>query len=330
MVSPSARKIAVSELVGDWEYSERRGCGLVGVSRTAYRRKPVEKEDEAALRKRIKELAAKKKRYGCPRIVELLEREGWKVNKKRVHRIWKEEGLSLPRRRPKRKRHGRTVAVVNKATHRNHVWCYDFVEDRTENGNKLRMLNVVDEYTRECHQIRVERSVNAEKVVDTLNWLFLLKGVPEHIRSDNGPEFVAAAVCKWLEDSGCKTIFIKPGSPWENPYIESFNGKFRDECLNREIFRNGREAQEVVENWRREYNEFRPHSSLGYLTPAEFVARCGDENFSHHPDPFGRPPVSLTDQGDDHSNIAVPVVRKITSKDKNKNKDKDKDKILTF
>lgn len=329
-MSPSARKIAVSALVEGLECSERRGCELAGVSRTAYRRKPVDKEDEKALRRRIRELATKKKRYGCPRITKLLRREGWKVNKKRVHRIWKEEGLSLPRRRPKRRRCGRTVEIVKRATHKNHVWSYDFVEDRTENGNKLRMLNVIDEYTRECHQIRVDRSINAEKVVDTLNWLFLLHGAPEHIRSDNGPEFVAALVCKWLKESGCKTIFIKPGSPWENPYIESFNGKFRDECLNREIFRNGREAQEVVENWRREYNEFRPHSSLDYLTPAEFAARCGDENFSHHPDPFGRPPVSLSDQGDDHANAAIPVVTEITTKDNCKDKDNEKDKILTF
>lgn len=302
----------------------------MGVSRTAYRREPVEREDETALRKRIKELAVKKKRYGCPRIHALLRREGWCVNKKKVHRIWKEEGLSLPRQRPKRKRHGRTVEIVNRAAHRNHVWSYDFIEDTTEYGDKLRMLVVVDEYTRECHQIRVGRCVSAEKVVDTLNWLFLLKGVPEHIRSDNGPEFVAKAVCDWLDRAGCKTIFIEPGSPWENPYIESFNGRFRDECLNREIFRNAREAQEVVENWRREYNEQRPHSSLGYLTPAEFAAKCREEKISHHPAPFGRPPVSLRDQGDDQDNTVVPVVRGITLKEKDKDKDKEKDKILTF
>mgnify|MGYP000207692452 FL=1 len=326
MVSPSARKAAVKELVEGREYSERRGCVLVGVSRTAYRRKPVEREDEAALRKRIKELAAKRKRYGCPRIAALLRREGWRVNKKRVHRIWKEEGLSLLRRRPKRKRRGRTVEIVNRATHKNHVWSYDFIEDTTESGDKLRMLDVVDEYTRECHQIHVGRSVSAEKVVDILSWLFLMKGAPEHIRSDNGPEFVAKAVCDWLDKSGCKTIFIEPGSPWENPYIESFNGRFRDECLNREIFRNAREAQEIVENWRREYNELRPHSSLGYRTPAEFAAMCGEKNLLHHPDPFGRPPVSLRDQGDDLVNIAVPTVREITSEEK----DKEKEKILTF
>lgn len=321
MVSPSARKVAVRTLVEGRECSERHGCEMVGVSRTAYRRQPVEKEDETALRRRIRELAAGKKRYGCPRITELLRREGWKVNKKRVHRIWKEEGLSLPQRRPKRKRRGRTVEIVNRATHRNHVWSYDFLEDRTENGNKLRMLNVIDEYTRECHQIRVERSVSAEKVVDTLNWLFLLKGVPEHIRSDNGPEFVAAAVCGWLEESGCKTIFIKPGSPWENPYIESFNGKFRDECLNRETFANGREAQEVVENWRREYNERRPHSSLGYLTPAEFASLTGISS---------RPTASFRFPCNDKDKSKTNGKSKGNGKNNGKDKSKNKEPILTL
>lgn len=294
MVSPSARKKAVRALVEGQECSERHGCALVGVSRTAYRRQSILRDDEAMLRKRIRELASKKKQYGCPQITQLLRREGWVVNKKRVHRIWKDEGLSLPRRRPKRRRRGRTVEIINRATHRNHVWSYDSVEDRTENGNKLRMLNVIDEYTRECHMIRVGRSFSGRKVVDTLNWLFLLKGVPEHIRSDNGPEFVAGDVCKWLEETGCGTIFIKPGSPWENPFIESFNGKLRNECLNCEVFMNGREAQDVVENWRREYNEFRPHSSLGYLTPSEYVAHTGISS---------RPPASFRFPSNDHAKV---------------------------
>jgi len=305
MVSPSARKAAVRKLVKEQGYSERRGCELAGVSRTAYRRALVRKQDEERLRERIRELAGANKRYGYRRITELLRREGWVVNKKRVHRIWKQEGLSLPRRRPKRRRHGPTAQPALRAARMNHVWCYDFVEDTTERGDKLRMLVVVDEYTRECHRILVDRSIGAEKVVDTLDWLFLLNGTPEHIRSDNGPEFVAGAVCDWLERAGCGTIFIKPGSPWENAYIESFIGKLRDECLNREIFTSVLEAQEVVENWRREYNEYRPHSSLGYLTPAEFAARCREEEVPHRPDPFGRPPVSLRDQGDDSRRCAA-------------------------
>ena len=155
-----------------------------------------------------------------------------------------------------------------------HVWTYDIVEDRTERGNKLRILTVMDEYSRQSLAIWVGRSISAQTVVQNLKWLFLDRGTPEHIRSDNGPEFIATAVREWLADSGCKTIVIEPGSPWENPYIESFNGKLRDECLNREIFRNGLEAQIVIESWRQEYNHYRPHSSLGYLTPEQFAGRC--------------------------------------------------------
>jgi len=168
--------------------------------------------------------------------------------------------------------------IVNKAGYPNHVWSYDFVEDRTERGGKLRILAIIDEYTRECLAIRVAPSIPASAVIETLEWLFLMRGVPKYIRSDNGPEFVSRAVCQWLETSGCQTLFITPGSPWENGYIESFFDKLRDECLNREVFRNGREAQVIVENWRQEYNNYRPHSSLDYLTPAEFARRYYEKN----------------------------------------------------
>ncbi len=163
--------------------------------------------------------------------------------------------------------------IVNKAGYPNHVWSYDFVEDRTERGSKLRVLAIIDEYIRECLVIRVAPSIPASAVIETLEWLFLTRGVPKHIRSDNGPEFVSRTVCQWLETSGCQTLFITPGSPWENGYIESFFDKLRDECLNREVFCNGREVQAIVENWRQEYNNYRPHSSLGYLTPTEFAKR---------------------------------------------------------
>ena len=166
--------------------------------------------------------------------------------------------------------------MVNKAGHKNHVWSYDFVEDRTESGNKIRFLGVVDEYTRECLAIEAGKSMGGKEVIDCLEWLFMVHGAPQHIRSDNGPEFVAKAVRHWLGKEGCQTIYIEPGSPWENPYIESFNGKFRDECLNMELFRNVDEAQTVVNAWREEYNERRPHSSLGNLTPKEFAKLfCG-------------------------------------------------------
>lgn len=263
----------MKHLVEKKNYSERRACNMMGICRSTVRYKPMPNPGDAALISRIKELSRRNKRYGYRRIAVLLGREGWEVNIKRVHQLWKSEGLALPRRRPKRRRRGVTTGVVNKAERVNHVWSYDFMEDRTERGGKLRILTVVDEYTRECLALRVGRSMSSLQVIETLKWLFLLHGHPEYLRSDNGPEFVAKAIQKWLGDKGCGTIYINPGSPWENPYIESFNGKFRDECLNMEIFRNGREAQMVVENYRKEYNEVRPHSSLGYLTPAEFAGR---------------------------------------------------------
>lgn len=254
------------------EYSERRACGLAGISRTAARYEPRTQPDEEGLRKRIKELSRKQKRYGARRIHALLVREGVNVNYKRVHRIWKDEGLSLPRRRPKRHRAGPVTEVVNKAVRKDHVWSYDFVEDRTVGGGRLRCLTIVDEFTRECLALPVRPSFNARNVIETLEWLFLVRGVPEYLRSDNGPEFIAHAVQEWLKEKGVKTLFINPGSPWENPYIESFNGKFRDECLNRELFQSCEEARIMIESWRVEYNEYRPHSSLGYMTPSEFAA----------------------------------------------------------
>jgi len=171
--------------------------------------------------------------------------------------------------------------IINKAEYPNHVWSYDFVEDRTEKGGKLRILAIIDEYTRECLAIKVAPSIPSSAVVGVLEWLFLTRGVPKYLRSDNGPEFVAKAVCQWLETSGCQTLFITPGSPWENGYIESFFDKLRDECLNREVFQNGKEAQTIVEAWRQEYNpskKDRPHSSLDYLTPSEFARQYYEKN----------------------------------------------------
>lgn len=237
-----------------------------------------QRRDEAELIKEIHKLAIRHSRYGYRRISVLLRRGGWQVNRKRVHRIWKSEGLGLPRRRPRRRRMGPVGEMINKAAYPNHVWSYDFVEDRTERGGKLRILVIIDEYTRECLAIRVEPSIPALVVIEVLEWLFLTRRVPKHIRSDNGPEFVARAVCQWLKESGCQTLFINPGSPWENGYIESFNDKLRDECLNREVFRNGKEAQTIVEAWRQEYNNHRPHSSLSYLTPSEFARRYYERN----------------------------------------------------
>jgi putative transposase len=278
MVSPLARRSAVKYLVKQSRSSQRRACAVVRIPRSLVRYIVRRRKDEAELIRKIHKLAIRHSRYGYRRITVLLQREGIRINKKRVHRIWKSEGLGLPRKRPKRRRIGPTGEIVNKAEYPNHVWSYDFVEDRTERGGKLRILVIIDEYTRECLAIRVAPSIPASAVIETLEWLFLAKGVAKYIRSDNGPEFIARAVCQWLEQAGCSTLFINPGSPWENGYIESFNDKLRDECLNREIFRNGKEAQAIVEAWRQVYNNYRPHSSLDYLTPAEFARRYYGNN----------------------------------------------------
>lgn len=281
MVSPAAKRAVVKDLVQRGVCSQRRACAALDAPRTTARYARRIRTDEAALRKRIRKLADRYKRYGVRRILDRLKREGWRVNKKRVHRIWKDEGLQRKRKARKRRTFGPTAGLPVKAAYPNHVWTYDFIEDRTERGSKLRMLCVLDEYTRQCHHIRVDRSIGAAKVIASLEWLFLLHGTPAHIRSDNGPEFVANALQRWLRERGAKTIHITPGSPWENPYIESFNGKFRDECLNMHVFTGGRHAQQVVQAWRNEYNDERPHSSLNYMTPTEFAEHCRNGGVGH-------------------------------------------------
>lgn len=284
MVGPAAQRAVVKDLVQRGVCSERRACEVVDAPRMTVRYRRRVHPEEEALRKRLRALAAKHKRYGFRRVLALLRREGWRVNKKRVHRLWKEEGLQRKRKTKRKRGYGPSPELPVRAEYPNHVWSYDFIEDRTERGGKLRMLGIVDEYTRESLQIRVGRSIGAAKVIASLEWLFMLHGRPEYIRSDNGPELIAKALQSWLAQHHAKTLYITPGSPWENPFIESFNDKFRDECLNMHVFVDGRHAQTVVEAWRREYNEERPHSSLNYMTPAEFAAHCRNS---------GRPTASL-------------------------------------
>ena len=227
-------------------------------------------EEEQVLRADIVRLATKYGRYGYRRITALLKAEGWVVNHKRVERIWREEGLKVPIKQPKRGRlylnEGSCIRL--RPCFKNNVWSYDFVSDRLHNGKRIRMLTVIDEYTRKCLAIRVGFSLKSDDVLDTLSTLFITEGVPEYIRSDNGSEFTAKTTREWIGNLGVKTAYIEPGSPWENGYNESFNGKLRDELLNTEIFYSLREAQVLIEQWRRHYNEIRPHSSLGYKPPA--------------------------------------------------------------
>jgi len=250
--------------------SERFACKVLGQHRSTQRKKPQSRPDEEALTTDIIRLASRYGRYGYRRITAMLRSEGWTVNAKRVERIWRREGLKVPQKQPKRGRlwlnDGSCVRL--RPEHPNHVWSYDFVEGRTHNGRKFRMLNIIDEFTRECLAIRIDRKLNSTDVIDVLSDLFILRGVPGHVRSDNGPEFIAKAVREWIAAVGAKTAFIEPGSPWENGYCESFNSKLRDELLNSEIFYSLAEAKVIIEAWRRYYNTERPHSSLGYKPPA--------------------------------------------------------------
>ena len=254
--------------------SERRACAALGQHRSTQRKTPQGRDDEERLTADIVELARQYGRYGYREIAELLRATaGWVVNDKRVERIWRREGLKVPAKQPKRGRlwlaNGSCVRL--RPEHRNHVWSYDFVEDRTHDGRKYRMLNVIDEFTHECIAIRVSRRLKAIDVIDVLSDLFILRGVPGHIRSDNGPEFIAKALQEWIGAVGAKTAYIAPGSPWENGFVESFNARLRDELLNGEIFYSLKEAQIIIESWRRHYNAVRPHASLGYRPPAPEV-----------------------------------------------------------
>ena len=246
---------------------------MLGQHRSTQRKAPSVPDDEAALREEIIALAKIYGRYGYRRVTALLRVAGWCANHKRVERIWREEGLKVPPRQPKRGRlwlnDGSCVRL--RPERPNHVWAYDFVEDRTRDGRKFRILCVVDEFTREALAIRVARKLGAADVIDTLADLFIARGVPAHIRSDNGPEFAAEAVRGWIAGVSAEAAYIEPGSPWENGYVESFNGKLRDELLRAEAFNSLREAQVLIERWRRHYNTARPHSALGYRPPAPEV-----------------------------------------------------------
>jgi transposase InsO family protein len=251
--------------------SQRRACKILGQARSTQRRTPSIGAEELRLTEDIISLATKYGRYGYRRITAMLNNSdnGWRVNHKRVERIWRREGLKVPKKQPKRSRiwlnDGSCIRL--RPEHKDHVWSYDFVEDRTADGRKFRILNIIDEYSRECLCSKVERRLNSQDVIEALFELFILRGIPEHIRSDNGGEFTARAVRKWLGKLGVRTLFSEPGSPWENGYIESFNGKMRDELLNREIFSTLTEAKVLIAEWRREYNQVRPHSSKGYRPP---------------------------------------------------------------
>jgi putative transposase len=231
---------------------------------------------DAALVQRMVALCTENPRYGYRRVWALLGREGWAVNKKRVQRLWREAGLKVPAKKVHKRRRLKGSSE-NGCTRRcaeyiDHVWSYDFAMDATEDGRRLKMMPVVDEYSRQCLALEAERSITAEGVVEILDRLFTERGEPAYIRSDNGPEFIAEVIKRWLAASGVKTLYIEPGAPWENAYSETFISRLRDELLDREVFANVKEAKVLAEDYRNHYNHHRPHGALGYLTPAEFAA----------------------------------------------------------
>jgi len=274
VVGCAARREVV-EFIKTRNLSERRGCALVGLNRKSYRYRHKRKPPRKLVR-RIKQLAIKHPRFGYRRIWAMLRRAGEKINLKKVYRLWKLEKLALPKRRPRKSRAKPTIGIMPKAERANQVWTYDFIFDQSLSGKSLKMLTLIDEYTRECLAMEVGVSIKSERVRQVLERVCAEKGFPQMIRSDNGSEFIAEAVNDWLAENEIKPLFIEPGKPWQNGKGESFNGKLRDELLSREWFSSVREAQIVIEGWRKFYNTERPHSSLGYLTPSEFKSRIGN------------------------------------------------------
>lgn len=263
--------------LGPDKVSERRACKVLGQSRTTQRYQSQRTAADKKLLQAMRRIADRRPRFGSPRTHRLLKALGWQVNHKRVERIWREENMQVPKKQHKRRRlasgSSENSCVRHRAGHKDHVWSYDFVTDRLEKRGQFRMLVVIDEFTRECLAIEVSRSFMAKQVVEVLRYLFAVRGAPKFIRSDNGPEFVAKELRKWLDQADVETLYIAPGNPWENGYVESFNGKLRDELLNGELFLSLAEARWVIDRWRLDYNHHRPHSALDYQTPAAFAAR---------------------------------------------------------
>ena len=287
VVSPAHRRTLAQQAVKAGLCSQRAACRILRVARSTYGyqgRAPTTREEQ--LRKRLLALSAEEPRYGYRRIAALLRREGWQVGKRHIQRLRRDEGLRVPPTKRKIVRRGTSTGLPTTATHRNHVWTWDFIADATVRGGALRMLTILDEHTRECHVLWAERALKSEDVLHWLKQAVDEHGAPEFLRSDNGSEFIAKIVQRWLKENDIKTIYIEPGSPWQNGFVESFHGRFRDECLNREQLWTLTEARVVVGDFRKKYNQVRPHSRLGYESPAVFAARSCPS-----PAPLGlRPP----------------------------------------
>lgn len=274
-MSPARKREAVVKLQDQFATSERRACRVLGQPRSSQRRKASPRDDEAAVIKRMRELARERPRFGYRRIAALLRCETFRASATRILRLWRKEGLKVPKKTRKRRALGTSGAsvIARPAQSPNDVWCWDFTFDRTMAGSPLKWLSIVDEFTRECLCLKVDRGITSEAVIDWLAELLAMRGVPKCIRSDNGPEFVAQAIRKWLAQVGVETLYVEPGSPWQNGYAESFHGRMRDEFLGVEEFESLAAARQLTAAWKDDYNHRRPHGSLGYVAPAAFAAR---------------------------------------------------------
>jgi transposase InsO family protein len=271
MVSPANKRRAVKIVVEESLGATAQACRALGLSRSGYYLVKKASVKSRRMRKGIIALSQKHPRYGYRRVTAMMRREGFVINTKRVQRVRREEGFQVSKKQRRTKRLGTSTAERQRATHPNHVWSWDFVMDQTDSGSCFRILTLLDEFTREFLTVHLAWSIRAEDVITVVEAAMVRYGRPEHLRSDNGPEFIAYKIQDWLKEKEVKTLYIKPGSPWENGHIESFHDKFRDELLNRELFGSLLEAKVLVEAWRIEYNQKRPHSSLGYQTPEEFA-----------------------------------------------------------
>jgi len=266
------------QIIERFGLSVRKACKMIGLSRTSFRYRPIVKPDEEVIRRRLKELAQTRRRFGCLRLHVMLRREGFVINHKRTERLYRQEGLILRIRRRK-KLSSLLRTDIPKPDYPNHIWSMDFMRDSLANSRSIKILSIVDEWTRKCFRIEVDTSINGVRVTRVLTEIAQMGNLPEIIIIDNGPEFISKALDAWAYQRGVKLTFIRPGKPVENAYIESFNGRFRDECLNENWFLTLEHARGIIEKWRIDYNNERPHSSLGYRTPEEFL-RLESEKFS--------------------------------------------------
>lgn len=304
MVSPSTKRRAVQHAVEQGLGVTAQACRALGLARSSFYRSPVQSSKSRALQEDIVEKSGKHPRYGYRRITAVMRREGTCVNEKRVQRVRREEGLQVRKKQKRTRRTGLSTAERKKASRPNHVWSWDFVHDQTLRGSRFRILTLIDEYTRELLALHAGWSIRAVDVIRVVDQSIQAHGCPEHIRSDNGPEFIAYAIEDWMRAGAIQSLYIRPGAPWEQAYIESFHDKLRDECLNRELFGNLEEARVILHQWKKEYNEERPHSSLNYRTPREMALGLPRPGRDSGSDEYGgthsrlRPALDLMKQSD--------------------------------